>query len=34
MPSNLKYKTNQIQDFKCFSSRLAVVFVQSTEARY
>ena len=33
IPSNLLYKSHQIPKLKCFSSRLAVVFVQSIEAR-
>ena len=31
--SNLLYKAHQIPNLKCFSSRLAAVFVQSIEAR-
>ena len=34
IPSNLQYKLHQIPNFKCFSSRLAFVFTQSTEAKY
>ena len=34
IPSNLWYKRHQIQNLKCFSSRLAVDFAQSTEARF
>ena len=33
LSSNLQYKTHQIPKLICFSSRLAVVFVQSIEAR-
>ena len=33
IPSNLRYKSHQIQKVKCFSYRLAVVFAQSIEAR-
>ena len=33
VPSNLKYKTHQITKLKYFSSRFAVVFAQSIEAR-
>ena len=33
LPSNLLYKSQPILKLKCFSSRLAVVFVQSIEAR-
>ena len=33
IPSNLWYQTHQIPELKCFSSRLAVVFAQSIEAR-
>ena len=32
-PANLQYETHQIQKLYCFSSRLAVVFAQSIEAR-
>ena len=32
LPSNLSCKLHEIDEFKCFSSRLAVVFAQSTEA--
>ena len=32
--SLIYYKTHHITNFKCFSSRLAVVFVQSIETRY
>ena len=30
--SNLLYKVHQLPEFKCLSSRLAVVFAQSLEA--
>ena len=33
IPSNLQYKTHQTPRLKCFSSRVAVVFAQSIEAR-
>ena len=33
LPSNIWYKLHQIPKLKCFSSRLAVVFAQSIEAR-
>ena len=33
LPSNFSYKGHQILKLKCFSSRLAVIFVQSFEAR-
>ena len=33
LPSNLYYKVNKISKLKCYSSRLAVVFAQSIEAR-
>ena len=33
IPSNLQYKVHQIPKLKWFSSRLAVAFAQSTEAR-
>ena len=33
VPSNPQFNTHQIPTLKCFSSRLAVVFVQSMEAR-
>ena len=33
VPSNLQHKARQIPQLECFSSRLAVVFAQSTEAR-
>ena len=32
VPGNLWYKPQQIQQLKCFSSRLAVVFAQSIKA--
>ena len=32
--SNLKYNPHQIATLKCFSSRLAVGYAQSIEARY
>ena len=33
IPSDLKYKAHEIYKLKCVSSRLAVVFAQSIEAR-
>ena len=33
LPSILQYKTHPIRKHKCFSSRLAVIFAQSIEAR-
>ena len=33
IPSNFRYKTHLIQTLNCFSSRLAVVFAQTNDAR-